>query len=601
MLEWFLMSKIDETKKTRIAPVLRAYFKVAIQYPWLLALIFLGGAIIEGAGVWSALVIKDFADLISQGTPTADVVTSLFWVLALFAGVSFLGWCGQRMRQLGLVYIEPKAMNDLSRSAFTYLIGHSHDFFASNFAGSLSRRVTRYARSFESVLDNISFNFYSTLLYTVGILVVLSMKSLVLGAIVLAWTIFFIYLQIAMAKWRQPLRILRAEEDSKVTGVLSDAIGNHSAISQFAAEKHEISIFDKTLDSWKAATLKSWLADNWIWAVQGLFVLFIEVAILAASILLWERGLFTVGDFVLIQIYIIGLIDKVWNIGHAMKNLYSAFAEAYEMVEIFEKPHAIQDVADAKPLILTKGQVDFNDVTFRFNEDRVILEKFNLTIHGGEKVALVGPSGAGKSTLTRLLLRLYDVSDGAVRIDGQDVRTLTQASLRENISFVPQEPVLFHRTLRENIAYGRPDATLEEIIIAAKKAHCHEFIDSLPQKYETYVGERGIKLSGGERQRVAIARAILKNAPVLILDEATSSLDSESEALIQDALRVLMEGKTVIVVAHRLSTIMSMDRILVIEGGRIAAEGTHDQLLDEKDGLYHKLWSIQAGGFLSEN
>ncbi|MES2994907.1 MAG: ABC transporter ATP-binding protein [Patescibacteria group bacterium] len=595
------MSKIDETKKTRIAPVLRAYFKVAIQYPWLLALIFLGGAIIEGAGVWSALVIKDFADLISQGTPTADVVTSLFWVLALFAGVSFLGWCGQRMRQLGLVYIEPKAMNDLSRSAFTYLIGHSHDFFASNFAGSLSRRVTRYARSFESVLDNISFNFYSTLLYTVGILVVLSMKSLVLGAIVLAWTIFFIYLQIAMAKWRQPLRILRAEEDSKVTGVLSDAIGNHSAISQFAAEKHEISIFDKTLDSWKAATLKSWLADNWIWAVQGLFVLFIEVAILAASILLWERGLFTVGDFVLIQIYIIGLIDKVWNIGHAMKNLYSAFAEAYEMVEIFEKPHAIQDVADAKPLILTKGQVDFNDVTFRFNEDRVILEKFNLTIHGGEKVALVGPSGAGKSTLTRLLLRLYDVSDGAVRIDGQDVRTLTQASLRENISFVPQEPVLFHRTLRENIAYGRPDATLEEIIIAAKKAHCHEFIDSLPQKYETYVGERGIKLSGGERQRVAIARAILKNAPVLILDEATSSLDSESEALIQDALRVLMEGKTVIVVAHRLSTIMSMDRILVIEGGRIAAEGTHDQLLDEKDGLYHKLWSIQAGGFLSEN
>lgn len=587
-------------KKMRIAPVLRAYFDAAMKYPWLLALVFLGGAVIEGAGVWSSLVIKDFADLIASGTPTNTIVTSLFWVLALFAAVSFLGWCGQRMRQIGLVQIEPRVMNDLNRSAFTYLLGHSHDFFASNFAGSLSRRITRYSRSFESVLDNVVFNFYATILYTGGILVVLTLKSPLLGGIILAWTIFFIYIQTVMAQWRQPLRIVRAEEDSNVTGVLSDAIGNHSAISQFAAEKHELSIFDVALERWKIATFRSWNADNWIWAIQGLFVMAIEVGILAASILLWERGLFTVGDFVLVQLYIMGLIGKVWNIGNAMKNLYSAFAEAYEMVEIFEKPHAIQDSAHAKPLILEKGQVDFSDVVFKFSEDRAILDRFNLRIHGGEKVAFVGPSGAGKSTLTKLLLRLHDVTEGEVRIDGQDLRTVTQESLRSAISFVPQEPVLFHRTLRENIAYGKPDATMEEIIEAAKKAHCHEFIATLPQGYDTYVGERGVKLSGGERQRVAIARAILKNAPILILDEATSSLDSESEALIQDALRVLMEGKTVIVVAHRLSTIMSMDRIIVLESGRIAAEGTHDELLMQKEGLYHKLWSIQAGGFLAE-
>ena len=215
-------------------------------------------------------------------------------------------------------------------------------------------------------------------------------------------------------------------------------------------------------------------------------------------------------------------------------------------------------------------------------------------------MALVGPSGAGKSTVTKLLLRMYDVTGGAVRVDGQNIAEVTQESLRESISFVPQEPILFHRSLRDNIRYGRPDATDEEVIEAAKKAHCHEFISTLAEGYDTHVGERGVKLSGGERQRVAIARAILKNAPILILDEATSALDSESESLIQDALRILMQGKTVIVIAHRLSTIMTMDRIVVIEGGKIAAEGTHDELVAHTGGLYQKLWNIQAGGFLSD-
>ena len=228
-----------------------------------------------------------------------------------------------------------------------------------------------------------------------------------------------------------------------------------------------------------------------------------------------------------------------------------------------------------------------------------MLHDFTLTIEGGQKVALVGPSGAGKSTITKLLLRLFDVKGGSIEVDGQNITKVTQDSLREAISFVPQEPILFHRTLMENIRYGRLDATNEEVLEAAKKAHCHEFISSLPQGYETFVGERGVKLSGGERQRVAIARAILKNSPILVLDEATSSLDSESESLIQDALNVLMEGKTVIVIAHRLSTIMKMDRIIVLQNGAIVADGTHNELLAD-GGLYQKLWSIQAGGFLAE-
>jgi len=223
-----------------------------------------------------------------------------------------------------------------------------------------------------------------------------------------------------------------------------------------------------------------------------------------------------------------------------------------------------------------------------------------LTIKGGEKLALVGPSGAGKTTITKLILRFYDVKNGAIEIDGQNISNITQESLRNAIAFVPQEPILFHRTLMENIRYGRRDASDEEVIMAAKKAHCHEFISTLPENYQTYVGERGVRLSGGERQRVAIARAILKNAPILVLDEATSSLDSESEALIQEALQILMQGKTVVVIAHRLSTIMKMDTIVVIEGGKIVAEGTHNELI-KQGGLYKKLWSIQAGGFHSDS
>ncbi|HVU79954.1 MAG TPA: ATP-binding cassette domain-containing protein [Candidatus Paceibacterota bacterium] len=245
----------------------------------------------------------------------------------------------------------------------------------------------------------------------------------------------------------------------------------------------------------------------------------------------------------------------------------------------------------------TNGAIEFKNIEFHFSKTASILKDFNLVISGREKVALVGPSGAGKSTITKLLLRLYDIKSGSIEIDGQNIADVTQDSLRDAIAFVPQEPILFHRTLMENIRYGRRGASDEAVIEAAKKAHCHEFISKLPQGYDTFVGERGIKLSGGERQRVAIARAILKDAPILVLDEATSSLDSESEALIQDALEVLMRGKTVIVIAHRLSTIMKMDRIVVLEGGKVVADGTHDELLAQK-GLYHKLWSIQAGGFI---
>lgn len=592
-----------ETKKkkpVRSIPVIRDYFKAATKYPLIFSLIFIGSLVIEFAGVVSPLFIKQFIDRIASGDTTDAAITGLLLVLLSYAGIVFIGWVGRRIQMISLMNLEARVMVDLYNKAFAYLIGHSHDFFTKNFAGSLQRRVSRYAQSFESVLDIFTFGFFSTGVFAVGVIIVLTQRNVYLGLGLLAWTLVFIWIQTAMTRWRQPLRVARSAEESNVTGVLSDSVSNQSTISLFAARSHERSILAGALDKWYRATMRSWNADAWIMGVQGLLAIAIEIAILAGSVFLWRQGVLTVGDFVLIQVYILALIDRVWGIGNSMRRLFSAFADANEMIEIFDTPHAVQDVPAAKPLNVEKGEIRMQDVSFGFTEERAILKDFSLTVAAGEKVALVGPSGAGKSTVTKLLLRMYDVTNGSIRIDGQNIAEVTQESLRANISFVPQEPILFHRSLRDNIRYGRPDASDEEVIEAAKKAHCHEFIASLAEGYDTHVGERGVKLSGGERQRVAIARAILKNAPILILDEATSALDSESEALIQDALRVLMEGKTVIVIAHRLSTIMTMDRIIVIEGGEIAAEGTHDELVTHTGGLYQKLWSIQAGGFLND-
>jgi len=327
--------------------------------------------------------------------------------------------------------------------------------------------------------------------------------------------------------------------------------------------------------------------------------LVIEGGLMFGALHFWKLGMLQIGDFVLIQAYLLTTFDRLVSVNRELRRFHDAYADSKEMVEILDTLHEVADKPGAKELKVTKGEVRFNKVGFSFHEEKGVFNDFNLHIKGREKVALVGPSGAGKSTLTKLILRLFDVKEGVIEIDGQNIAEVTQESLRDAISFVPQEPVLFHRTLMENIRYGRRDATDEEVIEAAKKAFCHEFISSLAHGYDTYVGERGVKLSGGERQRVAIARAILKDSPILMLDEATSSLDSTSEILIQRALQNLMVGKTVLVIAHRLSTIMKMDRILALKDGRVVEEGTHQELL-MKRGLYASLWSHQAGGFLKD-
>jgi len=324
----------------------------------------------------------------------------------------------------------------------------------------------------------------------------------------------------------------------------------------------------------------------------------LEVGFIFSAFYFWSEGKITAGDIALIQTVILNLYGFVFKLGQGIDDVMVALTDMVEVQEILDTPIEITDQPHAKPLHVTQGQITFNNLTFNYTgEGSDEIDNLNLNIKPGESIGLVGHSGAGKSTIVKLLLRFVDPTEGDIQIDNQNIREVTQESLRQSIAYVPQQPLLFHRTLRENIAYGKPNASMDEIIAASKQANAHEFIQSLPKQYDTLVGERGIKLSGGQRQRVAIARAILKDAPILLLDEATSSLDSKSEREIQAAIKNLIQGKTVIAIAHRLSTIQHLDRIVVLEKGKIIEEGNHTELL-EAGGQYQELWSHQQGGFI---
>lgn len=591
--------RAKETKQARPRAVLGYYTAQIAKHRGLFVVSFLGTIGYQIAELISPLYLKQFFNTLAGYNPTPATMHHLLIIIGIIAFVSLCSWVARRTQSMAIMYLESRVMMDLYMLAFDYLLRHSYHFFTSQFSGTLTRRVSKFAGSFETIFDSAMMTFLPTALFVIGAVGILFARNHVLGIILGCWALFFVAFQIVVSRIRQPLRVQRAAQDSAMIGALSDAISNQNTVTLFSAHVFEHESFLNMVNTWRRATIRSWVADDYIWAAQGLLMVAINIGMLYGAMRYWQRGELTIGDFVLIQSYLIGAFNSLNGISRELRRLYDAFADAGEMVFIMNTPHDIRDTSRAHKLHVEKAHIIFKDVVFYFHKEKPVLSGLNLDIHGGMKVALVGPSGAGKTTITKLLLRLYDVTSGAVLIDGQNIQKVTQDSLREAIAFVPQEPILFHRSLMENIRYGQRDATDEEVIEAARKAHCHEFIEHLPDGYDTYVGERGVKLSGGERQRIAIARAILKDAPILLLDEATSSLDSESESLIQDSLQTLMQGKTVLVIAHRLSTIMKMDRIVVLDGGTVVASGTHDELLKE-GGLYHKLWSIQAGGFIKD-
>lgn len=580
--------------------VFKAYWRELRPYRWTTFLVMALISIGEIVGVIAPLYYKQFFDVLSQGiTPGATAVlkTALLIILALH----ILHWILSRTAGWINTHIDTHMIGRLEESAFGYLLGHSYTFFTNSFVGSLVRRVNKYSGGYNIIAENIKWTFLPTSIVIGSSIIVLSQRSVWLALGLFVWVIIYIIANYSFALWKLKYDEIRSNLSSATTAIVADSLTNSNNIKIFSAQEHERGILAQAMNKWRKAALFAWHLSDLNEALQWMLMTLLEFGIMILAVNLWQQGLLTIGDFALIQSYLISVFVRVWDLGRTIRKTYEAVADAKEMVEIMQTPHEIRDRKGAKEMMVKKGRIVFQNVFFRYSsKSRQVLNGLNLNIRPQEKVALVGPSGAGKSTVVKLILRFHDIQKGKISIDGHDIKQVTQDSLREAIAMVPQDPVLFHRSLMDNIRYGRRDASDEEVMEAAKKAHCHEFITELPEGYNTFVGERGIKLSGGERQRVAIARAILKDAPILILDEATSSLDSESEQLIQDALSELMKNKTTIVIAHRLSTILKMDRIAVVAGGKMVDQGTHTQLI-KKPGIYKTLWDIQAGGFLVQD
>lgn len=587
---------------TTVRDTIKIYWHFAKKRVWSLMAIVLFLAVGAAATTMSPLWYKKFFDIITNlgdNAARADYIRPLFMVLAVVALLEIINWAMWRLIDWLAIRFQTKTIKEMSDHCFAYLHKHSVDFFNNSFAGSLTKRVNRFTRSFESISDRLIYNVVEVIFSILFIVGVLYTRNLWVGAGMTVWILVFLLINFGFAKYKLKWDLKRGEADTATTAILADTIANQINVKLFGGYARENTAFGEATDRLRKLRALTWYMTGAYFALQGFLAIILEVAMFVGATFLWVKGVFTVGDFVLIQSYIISVLLRVWDIGRIIQRSYEDLGDAQEMTEVLNVPHEIKDKPRAKSLIISKGEIVFENVNFSYNATRPILKDFSLEIKPREKVAFMGPSGAGKSTISKLLLRLYDIPSGAIRIDGQDIRKIKLDTLWSNLSLVPQDPILFHRTLAENIRYGCPNATMEEVKQAAAMAHCTEFIERLPEKYDTYVGERGVKLSGGERQRVAIARAILHNAPILVLDEATSSLDSESEKLIQDALDRLIVGKTVIVIAHRLSTIMKMDRIVVLADGRIMEQGTHAELIKNKNGLYNRLWQMQACGFIS--
>lgn len=495
---------------------------------------------------------------------------------------------------------EEKIRTMLIKKAMNHLMLHSDQFFANRKIGSLSGDVIVFGGSLVTFFDIIFLQASGLVINFIASLAIIAFMSPVLLLPLGFATVFLVWRSIKAVAVRGPIRHERKRLISQLNGTIADILGNQQIVRYFANKDREVARVAsdrQRIEDIQFEEINIFQHEN----IARQAILFgFQIATIGICIWLATTGNVTIAALVFAISYLGRLTGSLFEITPIIRGLEQLFIDAANITEILYEAPEVQDKTDATELTVTKGKIDINDIVFHYakSTDRTI-NNLSLHIKPGERIGLAGHSGGGKTTLTKLLLRFADVASGTIEIDGQNIADVSQDSLRSNIAYVPQEPYLFHRSLRDNIAYAKPDATDKEILRAVKQANAYEFIKDLPDGLDTIVGERGVKLSGGQRQRIAIARAILKNAPILILDEATSALDSESEKLIQTALEKLMKHRTSVVVAHRLSTISQLDRIVVIKGGTIAEQGRHDELLKRK-GIYAKLWAHQSGGFIEE-
>ncbi|MCI2086029.1 MAG: ABC transporter ATP-binding protein/permease [Olsenella sp.] len=540
-------------------------------------------------------------DRVQASPVSADQVLPVFgpYVLALLV-VNAVGQTLSKLQDYSVYKLEINGDYQLSRLCFDTLSNQSMTFHNSRFGGSLVSQTSRFVSGYSGLVDVVTYSLWPTLasiVLTVGILAPIAPLFVAILVVMLV-----LYVVIAYGMYRRilPLSAEASRAQNKLSGVLSDAVTNILAVKTYGREDYERGLFttaDREAMAAENINMRATMRRGFTTSALITVIMFV-VSIFVVGGNAWFG--ISAGTLVMMFTYTYNLTMRFNYFNSMMQRINRALGDAAEMTRVLDEPTLVADDEDAKPLEVTEGRIDFENLRFRYPDapkDDYVFEDLNLHIPAGQRVGLVGRSGSGKTTLTKLLLRLDDVQEGRVLVDGQDVSHCTQQSLRRQVAYVPQEALLFHRSIRENIAYGKPDATEEEIRRAAEEANALEFIERLPDGFDTMVGERGVKLSGGQRQRVAIARAILVDAPILVLDEATSALDSESEALVQGALENLMRGRTSIVVAHRLSTVASLDRIVVLANGEVVEDGTHHELV-ERGGEYASLWNRQTGGFL---
>lgn len=571
------------------------YFK---KYRWLIVGLTFFLALGVVANLAWVMIFRQFFEALSLDESSEVVLPMLYSILGWVILVEVVDVVSWRVAAHLNIRFQVRSMADITEDCYAYLQGHSSRFFSNNFAGALVKKVNKITRGFEEIVDSVSWDMFPLALKVIFISGILFWVNLWIGVAVLIWAVVFLAANYYVALYKWKFDLASSQADTRITAVLSDAITNASNVKLFAASSYERQRLSRDTKNWKFKTQKAWDLNNVVELFQAVLMVLLEVAMLYLAIRLWEQDLIVIGDFFVIQAYLFELFHQLWDFGRNLRQIFESLADSEEMTVVMNTKHEVRDKRGAKSLVVRRGDVKFKNVSFAYGKGGDILSGLNLHLKPGEKVALIGPSGGGKSTIVKLLLRLFDVSGGSVLIDGQDIAGVKQESLRSQVVLVPQDPILFHRTLIENIRYGRRDASDEEVKIAAKLAHCEEFINGLPDGYQTYVGERGVKLSGGQRQRIAIARAILSDAKILVFDEATSSLDSESEALIQDAILNMTKRKTTLIIAHRLSTIMTCDRIYVLNGGSVVEEGSHNELMKLEEGLYKKLWDLQVGGYI---
>jgi ATP-binding cassette, subfamily B, bacterial len=565
------------------------------------------GAAIVAGGLLGATVADLFmpifsGHLVDAMTSGASDPSARRAAFTAFGAIVALGLISMTLRLVGLHAIVPftlRIMSDVSREAFMRVQRFSTDWHANSFAGSTVRKITRGMWALDLLNDTILMALLPSLAVLLGSMILLGLHWPSLGLVIAVGAVVYIPMMVLFStRYIAPAARISNAWDTKVGGTLADAMTCNAVVKSFGAEAREDARLARVISRWRTRVRRTWLRYNYTSTAQLAVLLCLRASVIGGALLLWIAGRASPGDvtYVLTSYYIIHAYLR--DVGMHINNLQRSVNDMEELVAIHDEAIGIADVAGALPISVNGGRIVFEDVTFHYGGHRAPLyDGLSVEIRAGERVGLVGRSGSGKTTFVKLVQRLYDVSGGRILIDGQDIAKATQHSLRSQIAIVQQEPILFHRSLAENIAYGRPGASMAAIEQAARLANAHEFILRLPKAYGTLVGERGVKLSGGERQRVALARAFLADAPVLILDEATSSLDSESEALIQQAMERLMKGRTSIVIAHRLSTVRSLDRILVFDRGEIVEQGTHASLANRAGGIYRGLFERQATEF----